>query len=69
LAGDVPRVALSSFRDLEAVTGLCPVTLPENELVVDRVTHGQGVMPAFGDDLSEQQIQDVAAFVVDATSG
>jgi mono/diheme cytochrome c family protein len=42
---------------------------PDLELVVDRVTHGQGVMPAFGDDLSEQQIQDVAAFVVDATSG
>ena len=42
---------------------------PDLQLVVDRVTHGRGVMPAFGDELSEQQIQDVAAFVVDATSG
>ena len=37
-------------------------TKPPYELVVDRVTNGKGVMPAFGD-LSEQQIQDVAAYV------
>jgi len=35
---------------------------PPYDLVVDRVTNGKGVMPAFGD-LSEQQIQDVAAYV------
>ena len=40
---------------------------PDTELVVDRVTNGAGVMPAFGDTLSETEIQDVAAYVVDAT--
>jgi cytochrome c553 len=42
---------------------------PDYELVVDRVTNGQGAMPAFEDELSEQQIQDVAAYVVEATEG
>ena len=36
---------------------------PSVELAVDRVTNGQGAMPAFGDSLSEQQIADVAAYV------
>lgn len=36
---------------------------PELELVVDRVTNGQGGMPAFGDSLSDQQIADVAAYI------
>jgi cytochrome c553 len=36
---------------------------PSLELVVDRVTNGKGVMPAFDGDLTEQQIQDVAAYV------
>ena len=36
---------------------------PPAELVVQRVTNGQGVMPPFKDSLSEQQIQDVAAYV------
>jgi mono/diheme cytochrome c family protein len=31
--------------------------------VVSQVTNGGGAMPAFEDDLSEQQIRDVAAFV------
>jgi len=38
-------------------------TQPSAELVVDRVTNGKGVMPPFGEQLSEQQIQDVAAYV------
>jgi mono/diheme cytochrome c family protein len=44
---------------------------PSYDLVVDRVTHGKGAMPAFGDQgiLNEKQIQDVAAYVVQATSG
>jgi mono/diheme cytochrome c family protein len=33
------------------------------EHVVDQVTHGGGGMPAFGDTLSAQEIQDVAAYV------
>ncbi len=36
---------------------------PPAALVVDRVTHGKGVMPSFAGSLSAKQIQDVAAFV------
>ena len=42
---------------------------PDTALVVDRVTNGAGAMPPFGEQLSEQQIADVAAYVVDSTSG
>ena len=38
-------------------------TQPSEELVVDRVTNGQGGMPSFSSTLSEQQIADVAAYV------
>jgi cytochrome c6 len=38
---------------------------PPAELVVERVTNGQGIMPSFADSLSEEQIQDVAAYVAD----
>ena len=40
---------------------------PDAELTADRVTNGQGAMPAFGDQLSEQQIADVVAYVVEST--
>jgi len=36
---------------------------PSSEKVVAQVTNGGGGMPAFGDTLSEEQIQDVAAYV------
>jgi mono/diheme cytochrome c family protein len=36
---------------------------PDFDRVVRQVTNGGAVMPAFGDTLSEQQINDVAAFV------
>ncbi len=39
---------------------------PPASLVVDRVTNGKGVMPSFKSQLSEQQIQDVAAYVSSA---
>ena len=42
---------------------------PDRELVVERVTNGLGAMPAFAGQLDERQIQDVAAYVVDATQG
>ncbi|NUT55048.1 MAG: cytochrome c [Thermoleophilia bacterium] len=42
---------------------------PEHDLVVDRVTNGKGAMPSFAGQLSETQIQDVAAYVVDSTQG
>jgi mono/diheme cytochrome c family protein len=36
---------------------------PAQALVVERVTNGMGAMPAFKDQLSEEQIQEVAAYV------
>ena len=42
---------------------------PDAELVVDRVTNGSGAMPAFEGQLSETEIQDVAAYVVASTQG
>jgi mono/diheme cytochrome c family protein len=39
------------------------------ETAVDRVTNGAGVMPSFKDELSEQQIRDVAAYVSAAAGG
>ena len=40
---------------------------PEKSLIVDRVTHGQGAMPSFGDQLSEKEIADVAQYVFQST--
>ena len=40
---------------------------PDAELTTDRVTNGRGAMPAFGEQLSEQQIADVVAYVVEST--
>jgi mono/diheme cytochrome c family protein len=42
---------------------------PDYKLVTTRVTFGKGVMPAFKGQLTDQQIADVAAFVVKATGG
>jgi mono/diheme cytochrome c family protein len=44
-------------------------TKPSFDLVVERVTNGSGAMPPFQDSLSEQQIQDVAAYVSSAAGG
>jgi cytochrome c553 len=40
---------------------------PPASLVVERVTKGKAPMPSFAGQLDEQQIQDVAAFVVQST--
>ncbi|MEX0674464.1 MAG: cytochrome c [Gaiellaceae bacterium] len=40
---------------------------PGYDAIVRQVTNGGGGMPAFGDQLSEEQIQDVAAFVFQST--
>ena len=40
---------------------------PPYDLVVDRVTNGKGVMPSFKGQLSDQEIANVAAFVVTST--
>ena len=42
---------------------------PDMDTVVEQVTNGGGGMPAFGDQLSEQEILDVAAYVVESTQG
>ena len=42
---------------------------PSYDAVVTQVTNGGGGMPPFKDTLSEQQIQDVAAYVSSATQG
>jgi cbb3-type cytochrome c oxidase subunit III len=42
---------------------------PTAELATDRVTNGSGAMPAFGDVLSEEQIQAVVAYVVENAGG
>ena len=44
-------------------------TMPSHELAVERVTNGSGAMPPFRDMLSEQQIQDVAAYVSSVAGG
>ena len=44
-------------------------TMPDAALVVERVTKGKGAMPSFAEQLEEQKIQDVAAYVVESTSG
>jgi mono/diheme cytochrome c family protein len=42
---------------------------PDKELVIDRVTNGQGAMPSFKDSYSAAQIAAVADYVVASTSG
>jgi mono/diheme cytochrome c family protein len=42
---------------------------PPKELVVDRVTNGQGAMPSFKDSYSPEQIEAVADYVVASTGG
>jgi mono/diheme cytochrome c family protein len=42
---------------------------PDLQLALERVTNGKSPMPAFKDSLTEQQIADVAAYVVQATGG
>lgn len=40
---------------------------PDRQRVINAVTGGVGVMPAFGESLSEEQIQAVAAYVSTVT--
>ena len=42
---------------------------PGYEESVEQITNGGGGMPAFGDQLSEEDIQSLAAYVVQATGG
>lgn len=40
---------------------------PSLVLALDRIAHGRNAMPAYSDQLSQQQIRDVAAYVVSAS--
>jgi len=42
---------------------------PSYELAVTRLTLGKGGMPSFGDKLEDQQIADLAQYVVESTGG
>ena len=42
---------------------------PDYRLATARVTNGKGAMPSFKGQLTDQQIADVAAYVVDSTGG
>lgn len=44
-------------------------SMPPFDLVVERVTNGSGAMPSFKDQLTPQQIQDVAAYVSSVAGG
>lgn len=44
-------------------------SVPSYELVVQRVTLGQGGMPAYGEQLEPQEIADVAQYVADSAGG
>ena len=42
---------------------------PSFDAAVEQITNGGGAMPAFGEQLSDQQIRDLAAYVVESTGG
>jgi len=44
-------------------------TTLDHDAIVEQVTNGGGGMPPFGGQLSEEEIQDVAAFVVESAQG
>ena len=54
---------LSAAGSSGAVGPSLDAVKPSTALVIERVTKGMGAMPPFGDQLSEQQIADVAAYV------
>ena len=55
-----------TLRDAHATGDIGPnldAVRPSRALVINRVTHGQGVMPSFANKLSKQQIEQVADYV------
>ena len=64
--------ACHSLTDAGASGNIGPnldTSKPSLALVLNRVTNGMGAMPPYKGNLSDAQIQDVAAYVVQATSG
>ena len=60
---------LSDAGSTGAIGPNLDATSPSYDKVVERVTNGQRRMPSFKDTLSEEQIQDVAAYVSSVTEG
>jgi mono/diheme cytochrome c family protein len=64
--GEAGCASCHTLSDAGATGAIGPnldASQPSAELVVDRVTNGFGGMPSFAETLSEEQIQDVAAYV------
>jgi mono/diheme cytochrome c family protein len=64
--GSAGCIGCHTLNDAEASGSVGPnldAAKPSYDKVVTQVTNGGGVMPPFKDTLSEQQIQDVAAYV------
>jgi sulfite dehydrogenase len=68
-AGCVSCHTLAAAKATGTVGPNLDTAKPDFKLVTARVTLGKGVMPSFKGQLSDQQIADVAQFVVASTSG
>ena len=68
-AGCVSCHTLAAAKSTGTVGPNLDQAKPDFKLVTARVTLGKGVMPSFKGQLSDQQIADVAQFVVASTSG
>jgi mono/diheme cytochrome c family protein len=68
LFASLPCGTCHTLADAGSTGGIGPVldgdpNLSE-ALIVSRITNGQGAMPAFGDQLSEQDMTDIAAYLM-----
>jgi cytochrome c6 len=64
--GDGGCIACHTLKDAGASGTVGPNldnAKPSYALVIDRVTHGKGIMPSFADKLDETQIQNLAKYV------
>ena len=68
-AGCVSCHTLAAAKSTGTVGPNLDQAKPDFQLATARVTLGKGVMPSFKGQLSDQQIADVAQFVVSSTSG
>jgi cytochrome c6 len=70
--GESGCASCHTLADAQATGAIGPnldAVKPSYDKVVSQVTNGGGGMPPFGDSLTEEQIQDVAAYVSSATQG
>jgi len=68
---NLPCATCHTLKDAGASGQVGPVLDGDTNLtvalIINRVTNGQGAMPAFGDQLSAQDIADLAAYVMQAS--